>query len=59
MKGMVDVAAGRMTLVQIANEIMRIVLNKKPRRLVVDIKRTNKGYYTIFWIPTSDFGRTK
>jgi hypothetical protein len=56
MKGMVDVCGGKMKIGEVIQEIYNYML-KSPKRLVVDIKRRKKGYYTKIYIPQSDFDK--
>jgi len=55
MKGMTDVCVGKMTLKQIHNEIVRNMTYRRPKRLIVDIKRQEDGYQTTIWISEEDF----
>ena len=55
-KGMVDVTGGKMTLDEVQREIARILINRRPSRLLIDLVLVkDKGWITRFWISDKDF----
>ena len=55
-KGMVDVTGGKMTLEEVQREIARILINRRPSRLLIDLVLVKGvGWITRFWISDEDF----
>ena len=60
MKDMVDVFGGKVTLEQLGREVRwQMYHGRKLRRMVIDITRRKKGYYSTIYIPIADFGKSK
>ena len=55
MRNMVDVCGGKMTLEDVEREVRYYMLQKSPRRMVVDIRRKKDGYHAMIWIPKKCF----
>lgn len=54
--GMVDITGGKMTLDQVKDEITRIMLNRRPSRLIIDLKLVKEvGWTATFWVTDRDF----
>jgi hypothetical protein len=53
-KGMVDVVAGRMTIMEINREVVHYMI-KSPKRLIVNVILTDKGYHSTIWIDRETF----
>ena len=55
-KEIIDICCGKMTLKSVNREIVHYMTQyPKYKRLVVDIRRKEDGYYATFWIKKSDF----
>ena len=55
-KNLVDVVAGPLKISEIEREVRHYIM-KSPTRLIVDIRRTEKGYQTTIYIDKETFER--
>jgi len=58
-KKWVDVCGGLISPRTIGREIDHYLFHKEPERLIVDIQKTKRGYYTKIYISQEDFQKRR